>query len=104
MTTDSPTSKCGRRIIFPPSDSISFTRSVLRTIAAVYCGSVTGCLRLHYTCFGSARRCFGNCDNQQTREIPALQRSRLLEKSQDDVAAGEQRAVHDVCQCGTLLD
>uniref|UniRef100_M4BQC6 Uncharacterized protein n=1 Tax=Hyaloperonospora arabidopsidis (strain Emoy2) TaxID=559515 RepID=M4BQC6_HYAAE len=49
MITGSPTSKCGWRITLPPSDSVFITRSVLRTIAAVHCGSVTGCLRLHYT-------------------------------------------------------
>uniref|UniRef100_M4B844 Uncharacterized protein n=1 Tax=Hyaloperonospora arabidopsidis (strain Emoy2) TaxID=559515 RepID=M4B844_HYAAE len=43
---------------------------------------VTGCLRLHYTCFGSTQR--------RAPEIPALQRSRLLKRFQNDVTAGEQ--------------
>ena len=56
-TTSSTTSKRERRIALPPSDINFITRGVLRTIDAVHCRSVMWCLRLHYTCFGSARSC-----------------------------------------------
>uniref|UniRef100_M4B604 Uncharacterized protein n=1 Tax=Hyaloperonospora arabidopsidis (strain Emoy2) TaxID=559515 RepID=M4B604_HYAAE len=43
FTTGSQTFKFGRHIASLPSNSIFITRSVPRTIAAVRCGSVTGC-------------------------------------------------------------
>uniref|UniRef100_M4B3G1 Uncharacterized protein n=1 Tax=Hyaloperonospora arabidopsidis (strain Emoy2) TaxID=559515 RepID=M4B3G1_HYAAE len=104
MTTGSPIFKFGRRIVSLPSKLISITQGVPRTIAAVHCRRVKGCLRLHYTCFGSAEgACFGNCAKRPAQETSVLQRSRLLERFQDDEAAGEQHAVHDVSQCGTLV-
>ena len=57
IKTGPPTFKCGQRIAsLQKSDSISITRGVPQTIAAVYCRSVKGCLRLHHNFFGSARR------------------------------------------------
>uniref|UniRef100_M4BA26 Uncharacterized protein n=1 Tax=Hyaloperonospora arabidopsidis (strain Emoy2) TaxID=559515 RepID=M4BA26_HYAAE len=40
MTTGSPTVTFGRRIVSPPSNSISIRRSVPRIIAAVHCRHV----------------------------------------------------------------
>ena len=57
IKTGPPTFKCGQRIAsLQKSDSISITRGVPHTIVAVYCRNVKGCLRLHYSCFESARR------------------------------------------------
>ena len=95
MTMGSPTVKCGRRIESPPSNSFSIIRGVPRAIDVVYCRGVTGCLRLHYSCFWECpktRACwgkflrhwagptscvfsryFGNCTDRQAPEILVLQ-------------------------------
>ena len=51
MKTGSPTFKFGRCIVAAKQLN-SITQDVQRTISAMNCRHVTGCLGLHYTCLG----------------------------------------------------
>uniref|UniRef100_M4C1T3 Uncharacterized protein n=1 Tax=Hyaloperonospora arabidopsidis (strain Emoy2) TaxID=559515 RepID=M4C1T3_HYAAE len=52
MITSSPTFKVGWCIASSPSNSILIKRGIPRTIAAMYCRSATGWLRLYFNCLG----------------------------------------------------
>ena len=113
MTTDSPTFKFDLRIALLPSDSITITRVSYGQYLPCIAGQgipetslhlfwecpkaracVLGNFLRHWTgaiaTSSVFSRCFGICANRQAPKIQVLLRSRLLEKFQDDVAAGEQ--------------